>query len=66
MTARTQRRPVVDFTTLSSAGARERVRWLVSKGLAESVVGALVGWDLNSVRRACAERGAPVVRDECE
>jgi hypothetical protein len=61
MTVRTVRRPVVDFTRLSCARARERVRELVALGLAESTVGDLVGWDLNSVRRACAERSPPAV-----
>jgi hypothetical protein len=49
-----------DFSRLDCVRARERVRELVAIGLAESTVGDLVGWDVASVRRACAERGAPV------
>jgi hypothetical protein len=48
----------VDFAALNCAQASERVRQLVSAGLAESLVADLVGWDLSSVRRSCcAERG---------
>jgi hypothetical protein len=61
MTARTLRRLVIDFSRFDCAQANERVRQLVSMGLSEALVASLVGWDLNSVRRACAERSAPVV-----
>jgi hypothetical protein len=61
-------RGVADFSRLDCVQASERVRQLVSVGLAEALVADLIGWDLSSVRRTCCARHGPgsalrIVRD---